>query len=140
MTTTSQIIIRQNGSTVESEVREHRIFIDQPEENGGLNKGPKAREMFLISLGGCFIQNLSAAIKKRNADIHNVEVEIVGIQTPAPSRISAVELHVTAEYSDEKLMHKLATMAERGCLISNTVRGSVDISVSIQHTNEKIAT
>jgi organic hydroperoxide reductase OsmC/OhrA len=42
-----------------------------------------------------------------------------------------VELNVTAKYSDRELFEKLVEIADRGCIMMNTLRGNLDIKVRI---------
>jgi len=113
-------------------VRDLDLYLDSPEERGGTNKGPSSREYFLMAVGGCFLKNLRAAIAARDADVHDIEVEAIGTQAEAPRRIAHVELVITAHYSDEAQMHHLVEIADRGCLIANTVRGAVEMSHTVR--------
>ena len=38
-------------------------------------------------------------------------------------------LRISARYSDEELMRKLIVIAERGCLVTNTLKDAVSLSV-----------
>ena len=88
-------------------------------------------ELFLASIGGCFMSNLLAAIKAREADISEVQTEVIGTLAEAPMRFSSVELLVTAKYSDAELFEKLVEIAERGCIMTNTLRGKLDLTVRV---------
>ena len=124
-------VVQISGSATEGTARTHTIFIDRPEAKGGSDKGPMGGEYFLMGLGGCFMSNLLAAIKAREADVKNVKVEISGSLLDEPMRFSAVNLAVSAEYSDKELMTKLVTIAERGCLVANSIKNAVDLSFTI---------
>jgi uncharacterized OsmC-like protein len=39
---------------------------------------------------------------------------------------------VSGKYGDEDLMRKLLAMAERGCLVTNTLKGAVVISITLE--------
>ena len=41
-------------------------------------------------------------------------------------------LRISAKYSDEDLMRKLILVAERGCLVTNTLKDAVAISVTLE--------
>jgi putative redox protein len=118
-------------STSEAAVRNHTILIDRPEAKGGTNQGPMGGELFLASIGGCFMSNLLAAIAARQAPITDVRTEVTGTLAESPARFTAVELHVTADTRDQELLERLVGIAERGCIMMNTLRGKLDITVRI---------
>ena len=124
-------ITQISESACESSIRDHRVVCDRPEEKAGGNEGPMGGEYFLMGLGGCFTSNLLAAIKARNADIRNVEIEITATFAQSPARFATIALGVSAEYEDKALMEKLLLISERGCIVANTLKNSVELSVSL---------
>jgi len=127
-----KIAIRQTGaSTSEAAIRQHKLLVDRPEAKGGDDHGPMGGELFLAAIGGCFMSNLLAAIKGRQADVSDAQLEVIGILAESPARFTAVELNVTAKYADRELFEKLVEIADRGCIMMNTLRGKLDIKVHI---------
>jgi putative redox protein len=122
---------RISPSASEASIRGHRVTIDRPAEKGGTDAGPMGGELFLASVGGCFMSNLLAAIRAREADISEVSVEVVGSLADAPARFTGVELRVSAVSDDRALVEKLVEIADRGCIMMNTLRGMVEVKVSI---------
>jgi len=41
-------------------------------------------------------------------------------------------VRVSAQYGDEDLMRKLIAMSERGCLVTNTLKDAVALSVTLE--------
>ena len=127
-----KIQIRQtSAATSEAGIRHHRVSIDRPVSKGGDDRGPMGGELFLASIGGCFMSNLLAAIKGREADVRDVQTEVIGLLADSPVRFSAVELCVSANYSDRDLFEKLVVIAEHGCIMVNTLRGKLELTVRI---------
>ncbi len=127
-----KIAIRQtSASTSEAVIRQHQVAIDRPAAKGGDDQGPMGGELFLAAIGGCFMSNLLAAIKGRNAEVSGVRTEVIGTLAESPARFTAVELNVTAKYSDREQFEKLVEIADRGCIMMNTMRGKLDINVRI---------
>jgi putative redox protein len=125
--------IEQVGpSTGSATVRTHTVFVDRPVEKGGNDRGPLGGEYLLVSLGGCFLSTLLAAVRTREADVSDVRVSVVGTIGGVPERFESMALRVSAKYTDEDLMRKLLAMAERGCLVTNTLRDAVGISVHLE--------
>jgi putative redox protein len=127
-----KIAIRQtSASTSEAAIRQHKVAIDRPAAKGGDDQGPMGGELFLTAIGGCFMSNLLAAIKGREAQVSGVQTEVIGTLAESPARFAAVELNVTAQYSDREQFEKLVEIADRGCIMMNTLRGKLDIQVRI---------
>jgi putative redox protein len=127
-----KIQIRQTAlSTSEATIRGHQISIDRPLEKGGADAGPMGGELFLAAIGGCFMSNLLAAISARRAHVSAVHTEVIATLAEAPTRFTAVELCVSAECADRELFEKLVEIAERGCIMVNTLKGKIDLQVRI---------
>jgi len=88
-------------------------------------------ELFLAAIGGCFMSNLLAAIRGRQAEVSDAQTEVIGVLDESPVRFTSVELNVTAKYSDREMFEKLVEIADRGCIMMNTLRGKLDIKVRI---------
>ena len=133
MSRTVSVEVEQVGpSTGSATARSHTVFVDRPVEKGGSDRGPLGGEYLLVSLGGCFLSTLLAAVRTREADVSNVRVSAVGTVGGVPERFESIALHVSANYSDRDLMQKLVAMAERGCLVTNTLKDAVQLSVTLE--------
>jgi len=127
-----KIRLRQvSTSTSEATLRDHQVLIDRPVDKGGVDMGPMGGELFLASIGGCFMSNLLAAIAAREAEISDVRVEVSASLADAPARFTGVELQVAAESRDRELLERLVEIADRGCIMMNTLRGKLDVKVLI---------
>ena len=121
-----------SACTSEAILGPHRILIDRPIEKGGTAQGPMGGELFLASVGGCFMSNLLAAIRSRNEPVSDVRVQVTGTLTDsAPVHYTSIELAVDADTSDRQLLEHLAEIADRGCIMMNTLRGTLDLSVRV---------
>jgi putative redox protein len=127
-----KIQLRQvSASASEATIGRHRVLIDRPGAKGGADAGPMGGELFLAAVGGCFMSNLLAAIRAREVEISDVRVEVVGFLTDSPARFEGVELQVAAESRDRELLEQLVEIADRGCIMMNTLRGALDVRVRI---------
>jgi putative redox protein len=130
--TTMKIQVRQaSASTSEATLRTHHVLIDRPIEKGGTDRGPMGGELFLASVGGCFMSNLLAAIQARGEQISDARLEVIGTIAESPARFSALDLYVTAEGADPDRLEKLVEIADRGCIMMNTLRGKLDVRIRI---------
>ena len=129
------IQIRQtSASSSEAAIRGHHVTIDRPEEKGGTDAGPMGGELFLASVGGCFMSNLLAAIKGRQAPVSDVQIDVNANMEGTPPRFAELALHVSAECDDLDLLAKLIEIADRGCIMMNTLRGKIDVKIQVAAT------
>ena len=130
--TTMKIQVRQvSAATSEATLRTHHVLIDRPVEKGGTDRGPMGGDLFLASVGGCFMSNLLAAIRARGEQISDAHLEVIGTIAESPARFSALELYVTADGANPELLEKLVEIADRGCIMMNTLRGKLDVRIRI---------
>jgi putative redox protein len=133
MSRTISVEVEQVGpSTSSATARSHTVFVDRPVEKGGNDRGPLGGEYLLMSLGGCFLSTLLAAVRTREADVSDVRVSVIGTVGGVPERFESMALRVSGKYSDEDLMRKLIAVSERGCLVTNTLKDAVAISVTLE--------
>ncbi len=137
MANTISVHVNQTSPTTsEASIRQHRVLIDRPEAKGGEDKGAMGGELLLASLGGCFMSTLLAAVKARETDekskVENVRLEVSGTLDGNPSRFTAIQMDVSADSTDEATLHKLVTIAERSCIVANTLKSAVALSVNVK--------
>jgi putative redox protein len=133
------VTVRQVGPTTgQGAVRHHSVLIDRPESKGGMDRGPMGGELIMLGLGGCFLSNLLAAIREREAPISDVEVTVSTHAEGTPPRMSSFELRVSAKHEDPELLQKIVTVAERGCIASNTLKQGSAISVVLESQEEVV--
>lgn len=127
-----EIQLHQVGpSTSEAVIRNHRVLIDRPAAKGGADSGAMGGELFLASVGGCFMSNLLAAIKARGAEVSDIRTEIIGTLGESPARFTSIELCVTAQGSSPELLERLVEISDRGCIMMNTLRDKIEIQIRI---------
>ena len=85
--TISVVAVQIGPSTSKATVRSHSLLIDRPVEKGGEDRGPLGGELLLVSLAGCFMSTLLAAVRTREADVSDVRVSIEGTIGGVPGAI-----------------------------------------------------
>jgi len=130
---TIEVHVAQTGtSTSRGTARHHEVVIDRPLDKGGHDRGPLGGELLLLSLGGCFMSTLLAAVGSRSAEVDNVRITVTATVGGVPERIEAMALRVNATYTDTDLMRKLLAIAERGCLVTNTLKDAMVLSLILE--------
>jgi putative redox protein len=130
-----KIQLRQiSPSAAEAVIGEHRVTIDRPASKGGSGMGPMGGELFLAAVAGCFMSNLLAAIRTRQSAVRNVHIEVKGTVADLPARFSAVDLAITADAPDREELDRLIEIADRGCIMMNTLRDKLTLNIVVAMT------
>ena len=128
-----EVRIEQVGpSTAKGIARTHSVLIDRPVAKGGEDRGPLGGEYLLLALGGCFMSNLLAAIRARDAAVSDVRITVNGTIEGSPDRFTRLALTIAATHQDAELMKSLVTIAERSCIVTNTLKSGVSIALTIE--------
>ena len=134
MAQTLEARVEQDGaSAAVGIVRSHRVAIDRPIAKGGTDKGPLGGEYLLVSLGGCFMSNLLAAIRARDTalgNVRNVRITVTATIEGTPDRVTAMAMTVGAEGVDREMLEKLVEIAGRACIVTNTLKRALPITVT----------
>jgi len=129
-TTFTATVAHVNQTTSRATVRSHAALVDRGLAKGGLDLGPAGGEYMLVSLGGCFMSHLLAAIRARDAAMTNVSVHVTGTMDGTPERFTAFTMDVSATCADPDLARKLIVMAARACQVSNTLRRAAPMAIT----------
>jgi len=129
MPTIHATVDQLDHSSSRGQARDHTLVMDRPEPKGGQNKGPMGGEALLLGLGGCFMSNLLAAAKAREIAISDASLAIAGELADSPPRYTAIHMKVSAQCGEPGGLNKLSTIAERGCLVANTLRNALDLTI-----------
>ncbi|WP_022665442.1 OsmC family protein [Desulfospira joergensenii] len=128
-----QVKVRQISATAsEGNARGHIVVMDRPGAKGGENRGAMGGENLLMSLGGCFMSNLLAAGQARETELNGVVLEITGELGASPARFERVNMKIRSELEDRALMEKLVIIAERGCIVANTLKQGLEVGISLE--------
>lgn len=127
-----KVVLRQvSPSTTEATMGKHQVLVDRPASKGGSDAGPMGGELFLSAIGGCFMSNLLAAMKARDAEICDVSAEVTGRIVDSPARFGTIDIYVTAENRDREQLEHLVQIADRGCIMLNTLRDKLEVAIRI---------
>jgi putative redox protein len=122
-------VTQQGPSTAAARARSHTVVVDRPVASGGADQGPLGGEYVLVGLGGCFLSNLLAAVRARNAAVSEVTVEVQGSIEGPPDHFAAFKLAVAAVHDDPDLVRKLIGIAAQACVVTNTLRRAAPVSI-----------
>jgi putative redox protein len=116
---------RRTGTfTHDIDVRNHRVVIDEPRNEGGDDDGPSPQEMLAASLASCTAVTMEMYAKHKGWDIGTIEVECD--YTPAergcPTKFNLV-LRLPRGLSDDQI-RRLKVIAAK-CPVHRALDGEV---------------
>lgn len=124
---------RSSGDTFTHEVsvRDHRVTVDEPRDQGGEDRGPTAQELLGASLASCMAITIEMYAQRKGWDVGTVEVECAYEQADRgspPSFDVVIRLpdHLTAEQAE-----RLKVIAGR-CPVHRTLAGSASFTERVE--------
>ena len=133
MSHTLTVQAEQVGPTTSTaRARSHAVLVDRPLTKGGEDRGPLGGEYLLIALGGCFLSNLLATIRARDAAVSRVKVDVSGTLEGPPDHFAAFTMSVSAAHNDAALVRKLIAIAARACAVTNTLRKAASLRIEFE--------
>jgi putative redox protein len=131
MNTVNVTVKQISPTTSQGVMRQHTVLIDRTEAKGGIDAGPMGGELLLTAIGGCFMSNLLEIFRRRDIPIHDAVVDVIGTTEGTPARYTTVDMRVSGTYPDSAAFQKWVEMAERACIVANTLRPAVTIKISV---------
>jgi putative redox protein len=131
MNSVSVQLTRTGQTATTTDIRGHVLTFDRPESNDGHNQGPMGGEAFLASIGGCFMSTLIAAANARGVKVDDARCEVTGTISDGPRRYRSVDITAHAGSCPAEDFRHLVLLAERGCLVLNTLRGDLSLTVAV---------
>jgi len=120
--------------------RQHAIVIDRNANLGGSDLGFTGGEVFFSGIGTCLMTTLIGAARARDIELTKIEFTISGETETAPSRWTSITVDAEVEgNASREEIQKLVTIAERSCIVSNTVALGAPIHMNLQNAPEPAA-
>ena len=111
---------RRNGYEHEIEIREHRLIADEPQDNGGTDKGPDPPELLAASLASCTAITIEMYADRKEWDLGQVEIAVdytKGTTDTAPKFV--VKISIPAQLDDDQ-RERLLVIAHK-CPVHRTL-------------------
>ena len=127
----SVIVSWIKGVQLAVEVRNHRLVLDQPTEEGGQDQGITPVEMFVSSLGGCIGYFAVRFCQRHTIPTDGLKVTMQWEYAERPHRIGAMTAYVDLSFPlDSAMKHRLQQVLE-GCTIHQSLADPPGVSVVI---------
>ena len=106
----------------------HELIVDEPEDRGGTDTGPRPTQLLAASLAGCTAITVEMYADRKGWDVGKVEAEVeVSYDGTVPSRFE-VALRLPAELDAEQ-RRRLLTIAEH-CPVHKVLAGEATVTVT----------
>jgi putative redox protein len=104
---------RRMGYEHEVEMREHRLIVDEPQDRGGRDQGPKASELLAASLASCSAITIEMYADRKGWQLGDVEVavEFTEASTDSPASFD-VTVRIPAKLDADQHKRILAIVAK----------------------------
>ena len=112
-------------------VRRHKLTVDEPEDNGGTDRGPNPQEMLAVSLASCTAITIEMYARRKGWDIGDVRVDVdyEPAQRGSPTRFE-MAVRLPKELPEEQ-RERLMQIAAK-CPVHRTLEGEVMFEESVE--------
>ena len=127
-----EITVRHLGDAqFEATARGHRVFCDQPQNNGGYDEGMTPPEFLLVSLGTCAGYYVAQYLDAHSLRCPELEIKVVAEKATQPARLGLFRIEVIAPALDPE--HEAGVQrAVHKCLIHNTLLNTPAIETAVR--------
>jgi len=127
-----EVITKHLGAVqFELSARNHRIYCDQPIQNGGFDEGMTPPELMLASLGACAGYYAVDYLKRSRLPEEGVSVRTTAEKVLGPPRLDSIHVELECPGAIEERHQKGLVEAVRKCLIHNTLLHAPKIRVDL---------
>jgi putative redox protein len=106
----------------------HELIVDEPQDRGGTDTGPRPTQLLAASLAGCTAITIEMYAERKGWDVGAMEVRVeMGYEGPVPSSFD-VFLTLPDEL-DEEQRRRLITIASH-CPVHKVIAAETRVTVS----------
>ncbi len=112
------------------------LLMDEPPPLGG-NKGPNPSRLLATAVGGCLSASLLFSARKLRLDVQGLHADVKVSHTRNEKgrlRIGKIEVEIAPDVksADEHKMQRCLEMFEDFCVVTQSVRNGIDVSVKVK--------
>lgn len=116
----------------EVKARGHKVFCDQPLENGGFDEGMTPPELLLASLGACAGYYAVRYLKARHLPMRGLRIWTTADKAEAPPRVDNIRIEVEYPETLDERYRAGVLAAVHKCMIHNTLLNPPRIAVDVR--------
>ena len=120
---------RRAGYLHEVDVNGHLVVVDEPEDNGGTDKGPSPTDLLAASLASCTAITIAMYADRKEWDIEGMEVSVDYAGSPkAGENAEFVVTLALPEGLDSDQVERIRTIAGK-CPVHRALTSDVQIEI-----------
>jgi uncharacterized OsmC-like protein len=127
-----EVTIKHLGDVqFEASARGHRVYCDQPVDNGGADEAMTPPELLLSSLGTCAGYYAVQYLKARSLVCPDLEIKVSAEKAQQPARLGSISIEVLAPSLDARHEEGMSRSVQK-CLIHNTLLHAPEIRTVVR--------
>lgn len=112
-------------------IRNHTFNVDQPEDNGGDDRGPTPPEIFAASLGTCVGVYVTTYCNAKGINCEGVSLDVNWKFSGGHESIDNISVNIIMPDESYKIREKAILRAAERCLIDNTLKRNPQVDVAL---------
>ena len=114
-----------------AQTRKHEVILDQPEEEGGEDRGMTPVEVFIASLGACIGTYTVWFCERHKIATDGMRIDLSWTSGENPTRISQIRANVNLPVNVPQSIRPALVRAAKHCIIHNTLIRPPEVEVSL---------
>lgn len=126
------------GKRFSTQIGNHQILTDQPNESGGENSAPTPPDFLLASLGACAAHYAMEFLASRYLPTEGLHVQVFADKTSRPFHLD--NFRIVVETGDLEPKHRQGLQrAVEACLIHRTLQANPKVEIQLAPTHHELA-
>ncbi len=126
------VVTHLDGVRFATQVRSHRVIVDQPREAGGDDAGPMPIELLGTALGTCIAFYVQQFLHARHLPYEGMRVEVDQTSGRNPSRVAQFTVRVILPAPLPIGFSELLERVVRSCPAHNTLDRGARVDIAIE--------
>jgi len=119
------------------------LVVDEPEPLGA-GEGPNAARLLAAAVGNCLSASALFCLRRARAPVHGMRTSVVASlvrNDRGRPRVGALQVQINPQVdaADEGRIQRCLTLFEDYCVVTQSVRAGLDVSVEVKATAEPVA-
>ena len=119
------------GLRFESEIRQHKIVVDNPVESGGEDTGPTPPELLATALGTCVGIYAVNFCKRHDISPAGMTIHTEGEKVMDPPRIGSLTVRISLPAGVPEALQGAFIRTVEKCMVHNTLSHNPTISITL---------
>lgn len=126
------VVTHEGGLKFATEIRGHRVVVDQPAGAGGADEGPMPLELLGASLGSCVALYVRQFCESRGLDYEGMRVEVQQRGARDPNRIGLFEVRVVLPVELPPHYGEMVERVARSCPAHHTLAHGAEVAIAVE--------